>query len=132
MPGAPTAQRSIIIANKTEPESDGQRVQTGAAVISRQLAAASVMSESRHEHDECTSGPHLCDGNAICTNTIRGHLCTCKPGYVGNGTICRDTLMQQTPNPLTGGGGFLCSVTRRSLWFTPPPTSPNRAAAGRR
>lgn len=44
---------------------------------------------SPSEHDECASGQNLCDDNAICTNTIRGHLCTCKPGYVGNGTICR-------------------------------------------
>ncbi|CAD7671475.1 unnamed protein product [Nyctereutes procyonoides] len=41
-------------------------------------------------HDECGSGQHNCDENAICTNTVRGHSCTCKPGYVGNGTICRD------------------------------------------
>ncbi|KAF0042814.1 hypothetical protein F2P81_004151 [Scophthalmus maximus] len=41
------------------------------------------------EHDECAGSQSLCDENAICTNTIRGHLCTCKPGYVGNGTICR-------------------------------------------
>ncbi|KAJ4947122.1 hypothetical protein JOQ06_009163, partial [Pogonophryne albipinna] len=41
------------------------------------------------EHDDCASGQDECDENAICTNTIRGHLCTCKPGYVGNGTICR-------------------------------------------
>lgn len=41
------------------------------------------------EHDECGSGQHNCDENAICTNTVQGHSCTCKPGYVGNGTICR-------------------------------------------
>ncbi|KAI4896381.1 hypothetical protein NFI96_003561 [Prochilodus magdalenae] len=41
------------------------------------------------ERDECAGGQSLCDESAICTNTIHGHLCTCKPGYVGNGTICR-------------------------------------------
>ncbi|CAL8379165.1 unnamed protein product [Arctogadus glacialis] len=41
------------------------------------------------ERDECAAGQSSCDDNAICTNTIRGHLCTCKPGYVGNGTTCR-------------------------------------------
>lgn len=45
------------------------------------------------EHDECATGQNLCDENAICTNTIRGHLCTCKPGYVGNGTICRGNFL---------------------------------------
>ncbi|ELR51844.1 hypothetical protein M91_19655, partial [Bos mutus] len=39
--------------------------------------------------DDCGSGQHNCDENAICTNTVQGHSCTCKPGYVGNGTICR-------------------------------------------
>lgn len=50
------------------------------------------------EHDECGSGQHNCDENAICTNTIRGHSCTCKPGYVGNGTICRGkSVIVETP-----------------------------------
>lgn len=44
------------------------------------------------EHDDCGSGQHNCDENAICTNTVQGHSCTCKPGYVGNGTICRGRL----------------------------------------
>ncbi|EFB19446.1 hypothetical protein PANDA_021081 [Ailuropoda melanoleuca] len=47
------------------------------------------------EHDECGSGQHNCDENAICTNTVQGHSCTCKPGYVGNGTVCR-VFMGQT------------------------------------
>uniref|UniRef100_A0A4W5KY73 EGF-like domain-containing protein n=1 Tax=Hucho hucho TaxID=62062 RepID=A0A4W5KY73_9TELE len=41
------------------------------------------------EHDECTTGLHRCDENAICFNTVGGHSCSCKPGYVGNGTVCR-------------------------------------------
>lgn len=45
------------------------------------------------EHDDCGSGQHNCDENAICTNTVQGHSCTCKPGYVGNGTICRGRLV---------------------------------------
>lgn len=54
---------------------------------------SSSLSVSPSEHDECASGQDLCDENAICTNTIRGHLCTCKPGYVGNGTICRGKFL---------------------------------------
>ncbi|XP_072322793.1 protein kinase C-binding protein NELL1-like isoform X4 [Scyliorhinus torazame] len=41
------------------------------------------------ERDECGRGQHSCHEMAICTNTVRGHRCTCKPGHVGNGTICR-------------------------------------------
>lgn len=48
------------------------------------------------ERDECDSGQHNCDENAICTNTVRGHSCTCKPGYVGNGTICRGGSVSPT------------------------------------
>uniref|UniRef100_A0A672SKA4 Neural EGFL like 2 n=1 Tax=Sinocyclocheilus grahami TaxID=75366 RepID=A0A672SKA4_SINGR len=41
------------------------------------------------EHDECASGQHSCDENALCFNTVGGHSCSCKPGYTGNGTDCR-------------------------------------------
>lgn len=41
------------------------------------------------EHDECVSGMHSCDENALCFNTVGGHSCSCKPGYTGNGTICK-------------------------------------------
>ncbi|XP_073687375.1 protein kinase C-binding protein NELL2a [Garra rufa] len=41
------------------------------------------------EHDECASGQHSCDENALCFNTVGGHSCSCKPGYTGNGTVCR-------------------------------------------
>ncbi|KAI2665433.1 Protein kinase C-binding protein NELL2 [Labeo rohita] len=41
------------------------------------------------EHDECVRGLNTCDENALCFNTVGGHSCSCKPGYVGNGTVCR-------------------------------------------
>lgn len=41
------------------------------------------------EHDECVSGKHSCDENALCFNTVGGHSCSCKPSYTGNGTICK-------------------------------------------
>ncbi len=91
------------------------------------------LSISPSEHDECASGQNLCDENAICTNTIRGHLCTCKPGYVGNGTICRGKFLPwnsppdtQThtntdpnlpPHPLMVADPLLCNIM---VWFTPP------------
>lgn len=41
------------------------------------------------EHDECLSGLHNCDENALCFNMVGGHSCSCKPGYTGNGTMCK-------------------------------------------
>ncbi|KAL9974474.1 hypothetical protein ACROYT_G011509 [Oculina patagonica] len=38
--------------------------------------------------DECITGNHDCDVNANCTNTVGGHNCTCKEGYIGNGSSC--------------------------------------------
>lgn len=48
-----------------------------------------VVSFSSSEHDECLSGQHNCDENALCFNMVGGHSCSCKPGYTGNGTVCK-------------------------------------------
>ena len=37
--------------------------------------------------DEC-KGNHSCHVNAICTNTKGLYVCTCHPGYTGNGHGC--------------------------------------------
>ena len=46
--------------------------------------------------NECARGTHNCDSNANCTNTEEGFICTCNPGYTGNGTIgtCMGTNKQ--------------------------------------
>lgn len=37
--------------------------------------------------DECASGDHQClGGTATCTNTVGSYSCSCKNGYVGDGT----------------------------------------------
>ncbi|CAB3401851.1 unnamed protein product [Caenorhabditis bovis] len=38
--------------------------------------------------DECKEGTHDCDKLATCQNTIGSHVCSCPPGYVGDGTTC--------------------------------------------
>ena len=38
--------------------------------------------------DECSQGTHRCSANALCTNTIGSHRCTCKSGYKGIGMSC--------------------------------------------
>lgn len=50
------------------------------------------------EHDECATGLHNCDENALCFNTVGGHSCSCKPGYTGNGTVCRGRCPPEQPH----------------------------------
>lgn len=56
------------------------------------------------EHDECVTNQHNCDENALCFNTVGGHNCVCKPGYTGNGTICKGKLLK------TPGLDSLCTA----------------------
>ncbi|CAH3113355.1 unnamed protein product, partial [Porites lobata] len=39
---------------------------------------------------QCKDGSHDCHINTNCTNTAGSYNCTCRPGYTGNGSICRD------------------------------------------
>ena len=38
--------------------------------------------------DECETYPDKCHVNALCKNTHGSHVCTCKPGYTGDGRNC--------------------------------------------
>ena len=38
--------------------------------------------------DECRSGTHNCDVNAVCTKTNGGFTCACNDGFNGDGTSC--------------------------------------------
>ena len=38
--------------------------------------------------DECSLGTHDCDNNAQCMDTLEGFVCTCNPGYTGDGSSC--------------------------------------------
>ena len=37
--------------------------------------------------DECTTNP--CDANAVCLNTNGSFDCTCRPGFDGDGKVCK-------------------------------------------
>ena len=42
--------------------------------------------------DECKTYPYKCHVNALCNNTHGSHVCTCKPGYTGDGRNCTGTV----------------------------------------
>ena len=41
------------------------------------------------DFDECSLEPSPCDENATCSNTDGSYSCTCRPGFSGNGSICK-------------------------------------------
>ncbi|XP_068706613.1 fibrillin-1-like [Montipora foliosa] len=50
--------------------------------------------------DECTASSPVCHVNAVCNNNLGSYLCTCKPGYAGDGKICRDfNECSSSPSP---------------------------------
>ena len=47
--------------------------------------------------NECETGKHHCDSNAFCNNTKGSYICTCKPGYTGNGVNCSGKIKKRKP-----------------------------------
>ena len=43
--------------------------------------------------NECTSGQHNCDSNAVCKNTVGSFTCQCKTGYTGDGRSCSGKVL---------------------------------------
>ena len=41
--------------------------------------------------DECSKNP--CHSNATCNNTVGSYICTCDPGYSGDGLNCTGILI---------------------------------------
>ena len=39
--------------------------------------------------NECSTGTHTCDVNAICVNEPGNFACQCKAGYTGDGSHCK-------------------------------------------
>ncbi|XP_065413691.1 protein kinase C-binding protein NELL2 isoform X9 [Chrysemys picta bellii] len=69
------------------------------------------------EHDECITNQHSCDENALCFNTVGGHNCVCKPGYTGNGTMCKAFCKDGCRN---GGACIASNVCACPQGFTGP------------
>ena len=75
--------------------------------------------------NECSTGNNACASppNGTCTNTIGSYLCSCNPGYMGNGRTCVDInecLLRAdncsiNANCINNIGSFQCSC---QLGFT--------------
>ncbi|RMX56070.1 hypothetical protein pdam_00025889, partial [Pocillopora damicornis] len=44
--------------------------------------------------DECALNSHKCSENANCTNTKGSYICSCNPGFSGNGLECEGIVLQ--------------------------------------
>ena len=55
--------------------------------------------------DECSLGISTCASapNGTCTNTVGSYLCSCNPGYTGNGMTCVDINECSTGNNTCAG-----------------------------
>ncbi|KAM7434374.1 hypothetical protein ABFA07_015548 [Porites harrisoni] len=67
--------------------------------------------------DECSAIPSVCDVNANCQNKVGSYLCTCKPGFVGDGKTCSRVQivascsdMKRIDNDVTDGTYNLTSL----------------------
>ena len=56
--------------------------------------------------DECATGAHNCDPNAVCTDTNGGFECACSAGFEGDGRVCTDVDECATNN---GGCAQVCN-----------------------
>ena len=44
--------------------------------------------------DECVTGVSNCDPHATCINTPGSFTCFCKPGYIGDGSLCEGEYVE--------------------------------------
>ena len=51
-----------------------------------------LLKNNLSDFDECETGADRCHGDANCSNTVGSYTCKCKPGYYGDGFICKREL----------------------------------------
>lgn len=81
--------------------------------------------------NECNTGTHNCSAQATCTNTSGGFVCTCNPGYWGNGVTCT-ACPAGTANPNSGSTTSAACVacTAGKYSATPGSSSCSSCAVG--
>ncbi|XP_053111320.1 protein kinase C-binding protein NELL2 isoform X7 [Hemicordylus capensis] len=84
---------------------------------SQQISLSNSCCKVCKEHDECLTNQQNCDENALCFNTVGGHNCVCKPGYTGNGTVCKAFCKDGCRN---GGACIASNVCACPQGFTGP------------
>jgi cysteine-rich repeat protein len=62
----------------------------------------------------CANGSAHCDANALCTETPGSFVCTCKPGYSGDGVTCAD-IDECTRGAAPCGANAACTNTAGSF-----------------
>lgn len=50
------------------------------------------------EPGACAGGRHNCAADATCTDTPPSYVCTCKPGFLGDGSSCTDSSLCSSVN----------------------------------
>ncbi|OJH37837.1 hypothetical protein BON30_27055 [Cystobacter ferrugineus] len=62
----------------------------GACQVEQGWQCTGAPSRCTRQTGSCADGSTQCDANALCTETSGSAVCTCKPGYTGDGTTCTD------------------------------------------
>ena len=82
-----------------------------------------LLNKSKHsiyyfaEINECETGKHDCDSNAFCNNTEGSYICTCKPGYTGNGVNCTGKIRKWKPSADSTAITWYNSISIQQIFF---------------
>ncbi|WP_395855321.1 EGF domain-containing protein [Cystobacter fuscus] len=82
------------VVQQQETCDDGQHVGgdgcNGACQVEQGWQCTGAPSRCTRQTGSCADGSVKCDANALCTETSGSAVCTCKPGYTGDGSTCTD------------------------------------------
>ncbi|WP_395845869.1 EGF domain-containing protein [Cystobacter fuscus] len=82
----------------------------GACQVEQGWQCTGAPSRCTRQTGSCADGSAQCDANALCTETSGSFVCTCKPGYTGDGTTCTD-IDECANNTATCDANATCTNT---------------------